>query len=114
MSSSAALAIYSGTVTSFCCQAKNILRRSTAEVSGTEEMNRVSVVKGKHCAVGDAKYRFVAATKEAVVLDSAEPGSELVVNSGGLDEAIEERRRRRGSLVAILLGDEELEGRWTG
>lgn len=44
--------MYSDTVTSFCTHANQILRRSTEEVSGVVDVNRVEIVRGRHCGVG--------------------------------------------------------------
>ena len=72
-------------LTSFFCQAKKILRRSTGV---SEEINRVGTSSGMKWVSGPVKWRCVAAARLSVLL-SAVGSDDEVVGIGGLLEAIE-------------------------
>jgi hypothetical protein len=86
--------MYSGIATSFFCQAKKILRRSTAE-SDEAETKRVGAVSAMVCGIGWRKYRWVALARSSVAFSSE--SSEEVVGVGRLPAAIARRRARSGS-----------------
>ena len=92
LSRSAVLARYSGTVTSFCVQAKKMLRRSTGVVSGFVEVNRVIELRDMHCGDGYVKYKCVASTNVSVLSASALAASLDLVRKGGFDALSAMRR----------------------
>ncbi len=91
--------------TSFFCQAKYILRRSTGF---PEEMKRVEVLRGKERWGGPVNCRCVAIARFSIASEVG-VGFGEAVGIGGLFEAIERRRLISGSeegesIMAGILG----------